>query len=495
MRFALIISAFVALLGLVLWFAAGAYSAAQKRTVTYRYIGDALAPIPPALTRVTWDEPEVPLARPFSPVDARLIGTSLTEAWKAHAIAQQSGETKVLERRFAGVALERAEQSIDDALAHGGRMVVLSQHARPVFFHLDGSVFQAEVEMVVARFMTGDTADPTYEITHDRGIFTLLNEANGWRVFSYERRAVEPVVTEPAPWRGTMKGVNYYPSATPWRDFWPTFDLQTIAEDFDLLRDLDADSVRIFLTRETFIRDDYETALENLSDMLALAEQKGLRVVPTLFDLKGDYNLSGWTDDALFLERVMPTLAAAPAVAFVDVKNEPDLDFTYHGEETVLAWIKSMVAVSRSLAPDMPLTVGWASAEAAKDYLLDFDVITYHDYAPIDGAGDRLAEVQLLAGDAPVVVTEIGETDYTALLGFPSSQTAQANRLHARLSALAGADGVMVWTLYDFPTVDPGVVGSSPWVRRLQARFGMIMADGTEKPAADVFRSAAFPIR
>ena len=52
------------------------------------------------------------------------------------------------------------------------------------------------------------------------------------------------------------------------------------------------------------------------------------------------------------------------------------------------------------------------------------------------------------------------------------------------------ADGLFVWTLYDFPNVDATAVGGSPWVKRLQARFGLFTADGTAKPAAEVVRQA-----
>jgi endo-1,4-beta-mannosidase len=56
------------------------------------------------------------------------------------------------------------------------------------------------------------------------------------------------------------------------------------------------------------------------------------------------------------------------------------------------------------------------------------------------------------------------------------------------LAALGAADGVFVWTLHDFPQVEAAAVGGSPWVKRIQSHFGLVSADGIEKPAAEAVR-------
>jgi endo-1,4-beta-mannosidase len=87
-------------------------------------------------------------------------------------------------------------------------------------------------------------------------------------------------------------------------------------------------------------------------------------------------------------------------------------------------------------------------------------------------------------------VTEIGTSSYELAMGLPGSPDEQAASLSARLEALASADGVLIWTLHDFPEIDASAVGASPWVERLQSAFGLIAADGSEKPAATAVRSA-----
>ena len=489
-RHAAAIAGFAGILTTLLWLAAHHFDAAQQRQVSYRYVADALMAPPARETQVAWQASDRPMVRPLTQADAAGIGRALTEAWQLIAAAQATGETAALGDRLTGVALERARLSVADAAQHGGRMVVLSHRARPTFFHLDGSVFQAEVTLLVARYVVSPQGLKHYELTQDRGIATLLNEANGWRLFSYERRVAHSVDTENAQWSGRTDGVNYYPAGTPWRDFWPSYDPAQTEADFARIRALGANSVRIFLTRSAFLsRDGAQTALDNLSHLLDAAHRAGLSVIPTLFDLKQDFRVTTWADDVRYLNRVLPVLATAPAVSFVDLKNEPDLDFSAHGIAEITAWLRSMMGMTRMIAPDLPLTIGWSAATFAQRHAAALDVISYHDYAPAGQTRETLETVRRNAHGKPVVVSEIGTSSYAPLGGAAGSESTQARQLAARMAALAKADGVLVWTLYDFARVDPTVVGASPWVRRLQGAFGLFRADGTEKEAAAVVRN------
>ncbi|MBT8475600.1 MAG: hypothetical protein KJO78_09025, partial [Alphaproteobacteria bacterium] len=150
MRLLVIISAFLGVTATVLWGAARAFEAAEAKQVTYRYIAAALAPVAEAELAVAWDAPDAPLVRPFTEADATILGRAMSEAWQVLAVAKESGDAGLIEDRFTGVAAERAALSVRDATVYGGRMVVLSQRAAPIFYHKDGSLFQARVEMVVA---------------------------------------------------------------------------------------------------------------------------------------------------------------------------------------------------------------------------------------------------------------------------------------------------------------------------------------------------------
>ncbi len=488
-RFGFLSGLFLGFATFVLWTIAGAYEASQKRQVNYLFFANALTPSIERTELVSWKEPAKPLARPFTPFDAELLGRALGEAWQVFAVAQETNNQAILADRFTGVAQTRAQQAVSDAIRHGGRHVVLSQTATPKFFHKDGSLFQADVEMIVARYLSDDGQDLiAYTVTRETGVATLMNESNGWRLYSYERRSSSELPSTSVTWSGSLNGVNYYPSKTPWRDFWSKFDAATTEKDFDLVAGLGGNAVRVFLTRADFLGPNHSDALENLETFLSVAHEKGIKVVPTLFDLKQDFSLGSWADDTIYLQRVLEVLKSSDAVAFVDLKNEPDLDFEHHGTAKVTAWLKTIEALTRLFAPDLPVTIGWSASEYADVMIDQMDVVTYHDYAPIDSAADRLAQVKSIAGEKSVLVTEIGDTTFEVSFDFPGSYDKQANRLSLRLDALQNAEGAFIWTLYDFPEVDPTVVGSSLWVQRLQSSFGVFQADGTEKPSAKVIR-------
>ena len=467
---------------------AGALADATERDVTYRYFDDALPEAPRSGNLVRWLPPSAPLDRVFGPSEQDLVGTTLSEAWAGHAVSMETEIPLGLEDHFTGVALDRATRSVATS---GLRMVVLTQSARPVFFQADGSLLQVETDALIARFQLGETGELLqFNLSRDTTLTTLINERFGWRILSHERRGSQPVASaadgRPVPSR--LAGINYYPATTPWTGFWSGFDARIIARDFAQITDIGANAVRIFLHRETFL--DPTTAPRALSDLAALldiAEAQGLSVIPTLFDLRGGYGAVGWANDADWVARVLPVLAASSAVAYVDLKNEPDLDMEHDDPGQVEAWARAMLGVARTIAPDLPYTIGWSTPEAAGILADTLDIISYHDYGAVASSADALNRVRALAGERPVHVTEIGETSYSLLAGiFPASPDLQADRLSRRLQALATADGIFVWTLHDFDNPDPAAIGLSPWVRRLQSRFGLLALDGTRKPAADV---------
>ncbi len=489
----LAVLAFLGLTAAVLWTAAQSFVASQERSREYRYLSEALDPVELPARTVAWTAPVRPLVREVTPGDQALVGTALTEAWRAFAAASDTGETALLADHFAGIALGRANLAAQEALRDGSRMVVLEQTARPEFLHLDGSVFQVSASAATVRYALRDGALTQYALTVDDVRTTLTNETTGWRIFSHERTGSRDLAapTRPKLELPRLVGVNYYPAKTPWRQFWAEFDPMVIAGDLTLVAGLGGNSVRIFLPVADFGPDsDGESNLENLEVFLDLAHARGIRVIPTLFDMKPGYRPALWADDVAYLRRVLPVLAAKPAVVLVDLKNEPDLDRDTQGAGLVDAWLTTMALMAQDIAPGLALTIGWSSAEAAPDLVQLVDAVSYHDYAEVAGTADRLAKVRAMAMDKPVLVTEVGASSYTLALGFPGSEAAQAAALQDRLAQLASADGVLIWTLHDFASPDAAAVGASPWVRRLQSRFGLYDATGALKPAGHVVSQA-----
>jgi hypothetical protein len=487
------VAGFLSLAAVTLWMAAEVFAASQQRNREYRYLSEALQAVERPAGAVTWTRPVRPLVRSVTGDDEGLIGAALTQAWRAFAAAADTGETALLADHFAGIALSRAQLAADESWRGGTRMVVLEEIARPEFLHLDGSVFQLSAKATTVRYALRNGQLAQLELRQDDVLTTLTNETTGWRIFSHERTGSEPLTppVRPGLKLPRLNGVNYYPARTPWRRFWPEFDADVIAADLDLVANLGGNAVRIFLPVSDFGPGaDGDVNLEKLDMFLALADDRGIRVIPTLFDLKPGYRPALWADDVAYLRRVLPVLAASPSVVIVDLKNEPDLDREAQGSGLVEAWLTTMTLMSREIAPDLPLTIGWSSAKAAPDLARLLDAVTYHDYAEVAGTGERLADVRRLAGGKPVLVTEVGTSSFDFALGFPGSPASQARTLQDRLRQLRSADAVLVWTLHDFAAPDVAAIGGSPWVKRLQAEFGLYDSTGAAKPAARVVTEA-----
>jgi hypothetical protein len=467
-----------------------AYSVAKERKVVYRYLAEALDPSIEPSNRVVWNERETPLTRHFTPSDRDLVGKTLGLAWQLLSLCQSTAHHDLLQDAFGGVALERAVISVDDALASGGRLGVLDIEAVPTFFHSDGSLLQVELTMLVVRFNTKIEGPETRVVTRDRGLATLINQADGWRVVSYELTDIQPIVTSKKKWEGGwLAGINYYPAKTPWRAFWQQFDSDVVAADFRRMGTINGNTVRIFLPTQVFMDPVTRVrAQRQLGQLLDLAEQNNLLVVPTLFDLQGEFGPEGWSDDAIYLKTILPILSESKAVAFVDIKNEPDLDYKSHGERSIRAWLKAMLVYSRTVAPNLSYTIGWSSADAAGNLIAEIDLVTYHDYGPVNSSARQLSKLRSRVGDKPIMITEFGASSWELLLGFPATERQQAQILDDRASALSAADGLFVWTLNDFETIDNQAIGHSPWVAGLQSAFGLFASDGREKPAAKVVR-------
>lgn len=496
--------------------AAGAgLSRALERSVTYRYLDEALrhSPAPPEV--VSW-LPGPDLDRSFGPGDQAQAGRALAEAWALFAAALASGDGAALGDGFAGPALARAEAAVaaspglpglrsavrldagaalppPDPQAPAPGMAVLHLAARPMFHHMDGSLLQIDAQALTLRFAltpAGDLAQMQIALDQTRSV--LDRASSGWKILLHERAATTDLSPRAAPLpprAPRLAGVNYYPAATPWSGFWAGYDPAVTARDFARIRGLGANAVRVFLTRADFLDPVQGKArLAALQDLLDQAAAQDLWVVPVLFDLRAGYEPHLWAHDHAWLRAVLPVLARAPNVAVVDLKNEPDLDYPRHGKGLVQAWLAGMAVSARAIAPDLPLTVGFASAAPAAELADWVDQVSYHDYADTGGSAGRLAVLRAQAAGKPVLVTEIGASSWGILPGLPGSPGAQSRVLGTRMAALAPAEGIFVWTLHDFPRPDPAAIGHSPWVAGLQSEFGLIDARGAEKPAAATVR-------
>jgi len=272
------------------------------------------------------------------------------------------------------------------------------------------------------------------------------------------------------PVTGQLGGINYYPTSAPWGDFWTEFPLEEITEDFAQIRSMGANSIRVFLTRSAFEDPDYrQVSLGRLKQLLDMAHRHDLQVILTCFDMGVSYELAAITQSWAHLRRILEIADQHPAVTLIDLKNEPDLDYKRWGAARVDLWLSTLLNLAQATYPDLAFTIGWSNAGAASALAQQVDVVSFHDFEALSNLSDRVAYVRRVAGQKPVMLTEIGHSRWPSLPG----RMQQSERLSRQLHALSDLDGVLVWTLNDFDQIPNEVAGWRPWRKAMQAHYGL----------------------
>ena len=282
-----------------------------------------------------------------------------------------------------------------------------------------------------------------------------------------------------------IKGINYYPQASPWDMFGDQFSTDTIKKDFKIIGDTGLNTIRIFVQYEDFGKADVkQEKIAKLKATLDIAEESGLKAVVTLFDFYGDYSVMDWTLTHEHVRQIVSSLKDHPAILAWDVKNEPDLDFENRGEGQVLNWLKSVITQIRKADTNHLITIGWSSPEAAQFLKDEVDLVSFHYYKSEDQlAGDFAILNKKIS--KPLVMQEFGMSSYDGMwnpLGYDEKDQAA---YHKRMQDFFQKKDLsfMSWTLYDFEEVPSSVVGSLPWRKARQKHFGFLDKDGNHKPA------------
>jgi len=284
-------------------------------------------------------------------------------------------------------------------------------------------------------------------------------------------------------------GLNYYPASASWADFWKEFPVADIQSDLENAKSLNVNSLRIFLNHDYFNKaDTREEGLAKLRTFLDMCKSKDIKVLVTLFDLRPNYTLSNWADDIQHIDNVLATISNHTAILGIDLKNQPDLDFENWGNGLVEAWLTVMARYVQTQYPNLAVTTGWSKADNALRLNDVFDFITYHEYQNPKGFEDRLNSIIAAIDGKPIMITELGSTVWHPPFIRRFGESAQAKRLKIQLEQADGANGAFVWTLNDFDHVGKDVVGPLPWRQAQQRHFGLLRADGTFRPAADILK-------
>lgn len=467
---------------------ARAYNAVTDHKVHYKTIQEALSIKTTNWSMARWNLDNKPIGRALGAGDAYMIGQAYTRSMQTLTAATSSGLIADLKKHFTGNAYDRAIKAVADA-NQDYHMIVMAADAEASLFHLDGSLIQLETkDVITARFSEKAEGGPIY-LSKECQKVSLLNQTSGWRVASLERICAKPIETKPAPalsMPAPLVGINYYPKDKPWHDFWPKLTTMDLDKDFQRIQRLGGNAIRIFLQFDPFSEtDQLESSLVKLIDLLDIAHDHGLTVIPTLFDLRSEYRPKTWAESWNYMYRVLKAIGPHPSVKIIDIKNEPDRDFEAHGKRRVLAWLETMARLGRMTAPHIAFTVGWAEPQYAPLLEPELGVLTYHDYLDPATMADRLQALQERFPKKPVLITEIGWHSWSPhpRVGMPSSEAIQAEILARQIHALEASDGFFIWTLHDFTNVPDIVVGPLPWRKAMQKSFGLLRQDGSFKPS------------
>jgi endo-1,4-beta-mannosidase len=340
-------------------------------------------------------------------------------------------------------------------------------------------------------------------------------------------------------------GLNYWPRRRAMY-LWRELDLGEVREEMAQIADIGFDVVRVFALTEDFLPDANTVdgrMIDRLVDVVGAASDAGLRVIPTLIVL----NMSGriwwprWMLDArgapvdlYFDPTVLRSQAllvrtcaealrdAGRAIRAFDLTNEIDDAQRPRSRDAGWLWCSLLANTIRRAAPGIPIQIGAHLPSLTTDNNMGVDDLAevadedvMHAYplycdvarsfldpelvpfscaltAGLAGTGRRplMQEFGLCTaprGRAGVTITDdfLGQ----ARDQYLASEDEAAGYYEAVLERLVhtGAAGAYAWCYADY---DARLFDRPPFATAVRERtFGLVRADGTEKPAVGVFRA------
>ena len=337
-------------------------------------------------------------------------------------------------------------------------------------------------------------------------------------------------------------GVNYWPRRSAMY-MWRELDLGEVREDMARIAEMGFDTVRVFALTQDFLPEPHTVAgdmIARLVDVARAAADAGLRTVPTLIVL----NMSGkiwwpsWMRDkghqvglfsdpallraqALLVETCARALAGDPSVRAFDLSNEIDDAQRPRSRDAGWLWASLLANIIRREAPGTPIQIGahLPSLTTTNNMRVDdlgavADEDVMHAYPLYSHSARSFLDPELVPfscvltsqlsgrGRAPLMQEfglctaprgDAGRTITDEFLGLPRSQYLASEEEGAtyydevlKRLVSCGAAGAYAWCYGDY---DPALFNRAPVNRAVRERsFGLVRADGSEKPVVAVFR-------
>jgi hypothetical protein len=455
------------------------------------------------LPKVVWESLQNP-GRVMEPTTLKTIERDYLFSWYIKNQAHKTNKKNGIEDYYTIDTRANLYQSIEfnkknkiaiesTTLKHNPKLEFYSADGQLVVF-TDSNVIQYQKIFQSEKLITEIQDTATYKVM-------MLLEDGFWRVRHIQKSPIvafaKDTVKANPPFKVikkklfknnvefTIKGINYYPKNSAWDTFGESFNLDTIAADFEIIRKAKLNTIRIFIQYDDFGKADVNPEkLKKLTQLLDLAEYKSLEVIITLFDFYSDYTPENWTLTHRHAEKIVSTFKNHKAVLAWDIKNEPNLDFENRDKGNVLSWLDHMITVIKENDPNHLVTIGWSNSTEATNLSDKVDIVSYHFYNALSDFEKENGALEK-ATSKPVVIQEFGVPSYRGLWNWFGENEEDQAQYHKKIQALFKKNKLafVSWTLYDFPHVPDQVAGKWPWQKNRQRKFGFIGIDGKEKPA------------
>jgi hypothetical protein len=443
------------------------------------------------LPKLEW-EPLKNEGRPMDLQTLKAIESDYLDAWYVKHVAFKTNTLQGIDDYYT----EHARKPIYN-IVNRHAIENISVDATTLEHHISLEFFSEDGQLAVLRdsdvleYKRLYQKDKMHFETKERSTYKviLLLEDGFWRIRHLIKEHSVPykkAATSIPNTISNIKGINYYPQATPRNMYGDAFDSNIISEDFKIIKGAGLNSIRIFVPYEAFGKASVkEDKLEKLKTVLDIAQKNQLKVIVTLFDFYGDYEVLDWTLNQHHATKIVSALKHHKALLAWDIKNEPNLDFDSRGKTKVMAWLKHMVTEVKLIDDKHPVTIGWSDAEHATLLNEDVDFVSFHYYEDLKHLGQTYATLKKTMPNKDIVLTEYGLSSNRGVwnpLGY--SEKDQAD-YHEEAQTIFTKNNIqfMSWTLYDFPKIPKEVVGRLPWRKQTQEHFGFIDQNGETKPA------------
>lgn len=441
--------------------------------------------------KLTWG----PLNNEGRPIDEQTLNTIKNDylnAWYVKQVAYKTNTKTGIEDYYT----ERARKNIIATIEHNKSSnttivgTTLKHHLTLHFFSEDGQLAVITDKDVIEYKRVYENTSLILE-TKDLSTYKiiLLLEDGFWRIRHIIKEKNDAFTEDFKPASSTVtaiKGINYYPQATPWDMYGHKFNIDTIAKDFNLIKKTGLSSIRIFVPYDDFGKAQVKPEkLNKLKQILDAAEAKKLKVVVTLFDFYGDYSILNWTLNHQHAKTIVSSLKDHPALLAWDIKNEPNLDFKSRGPSLVTAWLDHMIDLVKNIDTKHAVTIGWSNIESASILNNKLDFISFHYYENLNNLEAAYKKLKSEIPHKPIAITEYGLSSYKGFWNpFGNTESDQSD-YHKKAQSIFSTNSMsfMSWTLYDFTKIPKEVVGRLPWRKQAQGHFGFINQNGETKPA------------